>query len=97
MAKAKKTIAMVVVGIIFVVNSLDSLTRLYSENLNLTVERFGLPIYIIGHWLLLFGLILSYQFTSLKIEWVGMVVIVLCASTYALVFQRRHVLHRSAS
>lgn len=81
--------AMVVVGIIFVINSLDSLTRLYSENLNLTVERLGRWSYIAVHWGLLFGLILLYQFTPLKIEWIGMVVILLYACIYALIFQRR--------
>lgn len=81
--------AMVVVGIIFVINSLDSLTRLYSENLNLTVERLGRWSYIAIHWGLLFGLILLYQFTPLKIEWIGMVVILLYACIYALIFQRR--------
>ena len=78
---------MVVVGIIFVINSLDSLTRLYSENLNLTVEKLGRARYIGVHWALLFGLILLYQFTPLKIEWIGMIVIVLYASIYVLVFQ----------
>ncbi len=81
--------AMVVVGIVFVINSLDSLTRLYSENLNLTVERLGRWTYVAIHWGLLFGLILLYQFTPLKIEWIGMVVILLYACIYALIFQRR--------
>ena len=45
--------AMIVVGVIFVVNSLDSLTRLYTQNLNLTVERFGVGWYIAGNWLAL--------------------------------------------
>ena len=42
--------AMVVVGVIFVVNSLDSLIRLYTQNLNVTTERFGKLQYIIGNW-----------------------------------------------
>lgn len=88
-------IAMIVVGIIFVINSLDSLTRLYSENLNLTVERIGRLRYIAVHWLLLFGLILLYQFTPLKIEWIGMVVIGLYACIYALIVRRRHSLAHS--
>lgn len=82
-------ISMVVVGIIFVINSLDSLTRLYSENLNLTVERLGIWVYIAIHWCILFGLIMLYQFTPLKIEWIGMVVIMLYACIYALVFKQR--------
>ena len=40
-------IAMVVVGVIFVINSLDSLIRLYTQNLDLTPVRFGRPVYII--------------------------------------------------
>ncbi len=81
--------AMIVVGVIFVVNSLDSLTRLYTQNLNLTVERFGVWWYIGGNWLVLYGLVLLYQFTPLEIEWVGLVVIGIYAAIYALVFRRR--------
>lgn len=84
--------SMVAVGIIFVINSLDSLTRLYSENLNLTVERLGKPTYILAHWVLLYGLILTYQLTPLKIEWIGMVVIGLYAAIYILIFKNRAML-----
>jgi len=83
---------MVVVGIIFVVNSLDSLMRLYTVNLNLTVERFGRRKYILGNWAAMFGLILLYQFTPLKIEWIGLVVVALYAVVYALLFSRRRAL-----
>jgi len=86
-------LCMVVVGIIFVVNSLDSLTRLYSENLSLTVGRLGGPGYIATHWSLLYGLILLYQFTPLKIEWIGLVVISLYAGVTTLIFLRRDRLH----
>jgi choline-glycine betaine transporter len=82
-------ISMIVVGVIFVVNSLDSLIRLYTRNLNLTVDRLGLKQYIAGNWLALFGLVLLYQFTPLEIEWVGIVVIGLYAAVYALTFKRR--------
>ena len=57
-------IAMVIVGIVFVVNSLDSLMRLYTVNLNLTVERFGRRKYILGNWAAMFGLILMACDTS---------------------------------
>ena len=80
---------MVVVGVIFVINSLDSLTRLYSENLGLTVTRFGIKHYTLAHWVLLYGLILLYQFTPLKIEWIGLVVIGIYAAIYTLTFTRR--------
>ncbi|MFT4636354.1 MAG: glycine betaine transporter [Arenicella sp.] len=84
-----QTIAMVSVGIIFVINSLDSLTRLYTDNLNLTVSNLGLAKYIALHWSLIFGLVILYQFTPLKIEWIGVLVIALYVAVYALVFRRR--------
>ncbi len=82
-------LAMVIVGVIFVINSLDSLIRLYSENLDLTVPKLGTSRYVATHWLLLFGLILLYQLTPLKIEWIGLVVIGLYGCIYTLVFRRR--------
>ncbi|MDA0680170.1 MAG: BCCT family transporter [Proteobacteria bacterium] len=82
-------VAMIVVGVIFVVNSLDSLIRLYTRNLGFTIERTGVTKYVAGNWLVLFGLVLLYQFTPLKIEWVGLVVIGLYGAVYALVFRRR--------
>ncbi|MEM7661206.1 MAG: BCCT family transporter [Pseudomonadota bacterium] len=84
--------SMVIVGVIFVVNSLDSLTRLYSENLGLTVQRLGGAGYVGLHWALLFGLILLYQFTPLEIEWIGLAVIGLYCAIYALTFIRRDAL-----
>lgn len=78
--------AMVIVGVIFVVNSLDSLIRLYSDNLNVSVARFGRRNYIIGNWALMYGLILLYQFTPLKIEWIGLVVILIYVMIYLLLF-----------
>jgi len=85
---------MVTVGIIFVINSLDSLTRLYSENLNLTITRLGIGGYVVAHWGLLFSLILLYQFTPLKIEWIGLVVIGLYIALYSLTLARRkHLQH----
>ncbi|MEL6666708.1 MAG: BCCT family transporter [Pseudomonadota bacterium] len=85
-------LCMVVVGVIFVVNSLDSLTRLYSENLGLTVKRLGGVKYVAAHWALLFGLILLYQFTPLKIEWIGLIVIGIYCAIYGLTFIRRDAL-----
>ena len=82
-------LGMVIVGVIFVVNSLDSLIRLYSENLNLTVARLTGPGYVAAHWALIFGLILLYQFTPLKIEWIGLVVIGIYCSIYVLAFRHR--------
>ena len=82
--------AMVAVGVVFVINSLDSLIRLYTTNLDMTVARLGRSRYIIGNWTVMFTLILLYQFTPFKIEWVGLVVIALYAIVYVLLWQRRN-------
>ncbi len=84
--------AMIFVGVVFVVNSLDSLTRLYTDNLNLTVHKLGLGRYIILNWGLLFGLILLYKFTPLKIEWIGLIVIGLYTIVYTIMVKRRKIL-----
>ena len=90
-------LAMVFVGIIFVINSLDSLVRLYTVNLGLTVERLGRWNYIAGNWTALSGLILLYQFTPLRIEWIGLIVIGLYAVIYAMLFARRDALVSAAA
>ncbi|WP_299494496.1 BCCT family transporter [uncultured Shewanella sp.] len=64
-------LAMVVVGITFVINSLDSLIRLYTDNLNLTVERLGKAKYFIANLVLMSGLTLLFQLNFLEIEWIG--------------------------
>jgi len=81
--------AMIIVGVVFVLNSIDSLTRLYTVNLNISTERFGKFYYIVGNWLLLVSLIFLYQFTLLKIEWVGLIVIAMYVTVYCLLFIRR--------
>jgi glycine betaine transporter len=79
--------AMVVVGVVFVINSLDSLIRLYTVNLNLTMKTIGKSYYIIGNWLAIFGLILLYQFTPLEIEWIGLIVIGIYIVVYTLLIK----------
>lgn len=81
--------AMMGVGILFVVNSLDSLTRLYTQNIGLTTEAFGTGRYILVNWVILLALVLAFQFTPFKIEWVGLVVVGIYAAIYALVYLRR--------
>ena len=81
--------AMMGVGILFVVNSLDSLTRLYTTNIGLTVEALGTGRYVAVNSAILFLLIMAFQFTPLKIEWVGLVVVGIYAAIYTLVFLRR--------
>ena len=85
--------AMMGVGILFVVNSLDSLTRLYTQNIGLTTEAFGSGRYILVNWVILLALVLAFQFTPFKIEWVGLVVVGIYAAIYVLVFLRRAALH----
>ena len=82
-------LAMVVVGVIFVINSLDSLIRLYTQNLDITPERFGRFRYITGNWFALSALVILYKFTPLKIEWIGLIVVGIYMAVYGLVFQRR--------
>lgn len=89
--------AMVVVGVIFVINSLDSLIRLYTTNLDLTPERLGRMPYILGNWLTLSVLVVLYQFTPLKIEWIGLIVVAIYTAVYWLVFRRRHQLSEAAT
>ena len=67
--------AMTVVGIVFVINSFDSLIRLYTDNLNLTAERFGTASYVLANAIGLFVLTLLFQSQWLQIQWVGTVVI----------------------
>ncbi|MCO4838323.1 MAG: BCCT family transporter [Oceanospirillaceae bacterium] len=68
-------ISMVIVGVTFVINSLDSLIRLYSDNLTLTPARFGKIKYIVGNVAVLFGLTLAFQSQWLQIQWIGAVVV----------------------
>jgi choline-glycine betaine transporter len=69
--------AMTIVGITFVINSFDSLIRLYTDNLSLTVERWGKAAYVGGNTIVLFVLTLLFQSQWLQIQWVGTVVIAL--------------------
>jgi hypothetical protein len=80
---------MVAVGVVFVINSLDSLIRLYTQNIGFTAERLGRLPYVAGNWLLLITLILLFRFTPLEIEWIGLVVVAIYAAVYFLVFRQR--------
>ncbi|ABE54006.1 putative transporter, BCCT family protein [Shewanella denitrificans OS217] len=75
-------LAMVIVGVTFVINSLDSLVRLYTDNLNLTVERFGKVKYFLGNLVLLSGLTLLFKLDFLEIQWVGALAIGLIFSCF---------------
>ncbi|MGB0495544.1 MAG: BCCT family transporter [Kangiellaceae bacterium] len=80
---------MVFVGIVFVINSLDSLIRLYTDNLNLTVERLGKARYFVGNLILLISLTFLFTLDFLKIQWVGAVVIGLMFSCLIFIFSKR--------
>lgn len=86
---------MISVGIVFVVNSLDSLIRLYSSNLKLDIKRLGQPVYYVTHFSLQFLLVLAYFFTPFKIEWVGLIVIGIYVVVYVSVI-RKHSIVREA-
>jgi len=75
-------IAMSIVGIIFVINSLDSLIRLYTDNLNLNVSRVGKVKYFLGNVIALSLLTLLFKLDFLQIHWVGAVVLGLFFSCF---------------
>jgi len=83
--------AMTIVGIVFVINSFDSLIRLYTDNLNLTTQRFGTVSYVFANAIGLFALTLLFQSQWLQIQWVGSVVIVIYLAALAyMFFGKRH-------
>lgn len=85
-------LAMLTVGVIFVINSIDSLVRLYTDNLGIGVETLGRPRFIALNLGLLVALVLLFKFTPFEIQWVGLVVIGLYSATLALLLYR----HRPA-
>ncbi|MDX2319544.1 MAG: BCCT family transporter [Moritella sp.] len=83
-------LAMILVGITFVINSLDSLVRLYTDNLNLTVERFGKAKYIIGNVALMSGLTLLFKLDFLQIQWVGALAIALILGCFGYILAKKY-------
>ncbi|MBM7073579.1 BCCT family transporter [Shewanella sp. 202IG2-18] len=77
--------AMVFVGITFVINSLDSLIRLYTDNLNMTVKRFGKLKYFIGNFALLAALTALFKLDFLQIQWVGALAIGILFSCFCFI------------
>lgn len=82
-------VTMVVVGVTFVINSLDSLIRLYSDNLNITPQRFGLAAYVVGNVVVLSGLVLLFKLNWLQIQWVGALVIGIYVACIAYIMLRK--------
>ena len=85
-------LSMLGVGVIFVINSVDSLVRLYTDNLGITVAKLGKVRFIALNVGLLMALVLLFKFTPFEIQWVGLVVIGLYAVTLGLLIYR----HRPA-
>jgi choline-glycine betaine transporter len=73
---------MIFVGIAFVINSLDSLIRLYTDNLGLEVKHLGLVAYFFINVSLMAGLTLLFQMEFIKIQWVGALVVALFLSCF---------------
>ncbi|WP_419905248.1 hypothetical protein [Kiloniella sp.] len=93
------SLAMVFVGITFVINSLDSLIRLYSDNMSITVSKFGKWKYIVGNVVALFGLTILFELDFLQIQWIGALVIGIyfACLVYIAVFKRKEVMAIKAS
>lgn len=83
-------LAMVTVGITFVINSLDSLVRLYTDNLNLTIQRFGKTKYIVGNIVLLSVLTLLFTLNFLQIQWVGALAIGLILGCFGYILLKKY-------
>ena len=88
------SLAMISVGVLMVINSLDSLIRLYSENLQLTAQRVGRGRYYLGNFALMCALTVLFQLDFLEIEWVGALVIAIYFSCfgYIMLNKRKEVL-----
>jgi choline-glycine betaine transporter len=77
------------VGVIFVINSLDSLIRLYTDNLNFTVSRIGKTPYFVLNLVALSSLTLLFTLDFLQIQWVGAIVIGLMFSCLLYILLQR--------
>ncbi len=82
-------IAMIVVGLLMVVNSLDSLVRLYTDNLGLTTKRLGRRNYFLGNVTALSALTLFFSLDFLRIQWVGALVIAIYFSCITYILLRK--------
>lgn len=82
-------IAMITVGVLMVINSLDSLIRLYTDNLNLTVKRLGMGRYYIGNLVAMCGLTLLFKLDFLQIQWVGALVIALYFGCFGYILAKK--------
>src|SRR5690606_32298125 len=82
-------LAMISVGVLMVVNSLDSLIRLYTDNLNLTARRVGRPDYVAPDLAVMVGRTMLFQLDFLRIQWVGALVIALYFACFAYILANK--------
>lgn len=82
-------LSMVVVGVTFVINSLDSLIRLYTDNLNITPERLGRNVYMLGNIVGLSVLVMLFKQNWLQIQWVGALVIAIYLACIAYIWLKK--------
>lgn len=83
------SIAMICVGVLMVVNSLDSLIRLYTDNLGLTAKRLGPRLYFLGNVVALCALTLLFRSDFLRIQWVGALVIAIYFACFSYIVLRK--------
>ncbi|AMQ89224.1 choline transporter [Marinobacter sp. LQ44] len=86
---AMTNLAMISVGVLMVVNSLDSLIRLYTDNLNLTARRMGRMNYVIVNFGVMVLLTMLFQLDFLRIQWVGALVIGLYFACFAYILANK--------
>ncbi|WP_431474370.1 BCCT family transporter [Marinobacter sp. KM021] len=86
---AMTNLAMISVGVLMVVNSLDSLIRLYTDNLNLTARRMGRMNYVIVNFGAMVMLTMLFQLDFLRIQWVGALVIGLYFACFAYILANK--------
>lgn len=84
MNKSELNGLIIVLAVLFVINSVDSMIRLYSVNLNLDTKRLGNVTYFIVHFCLLLAITVLFDYQVLSIELVGTIVFVFWL--YALAF-----------
>ena len=83
------SIGMIGVGVLMVINSLDSLIRLYTDNLGLTARRLGQRNYFLGNIFALCALTLLFRSDFLRIQWVGALVIAIYFTCFAYIVLRK--------
>ncbi len=90
-------LAMMTVGIVFVINTFDSLIRLYTDSLNLATKRLVRAMFIGGNFIIMAGLTAAYAFLGLKMEYVGLTVIFIYCVVYFNILRNRQTVFTNLS